>query len=126
MRNDNEWVIDKCYTYMVYTKESPNTNKNVERDNKDMQVNEDDFIQDKIKHRRKHKLTNGKVHKSRCGIKKLGGKCDCGVYGKKIRKQPKGYRLDTELTRTINKWKKKYAFKVLNKIKGIFNKEVDD
>jgi len=64
--------------------------------------------------KRKTKWTAGKAHKPRCGIKRYGGKCPCGQYGKKkIRlrtEYPNSYsyfdpKIDLKFLKRVRKWR---------------------
>jgi hypothetical protein len=72
---------------------------------------------------RKPKHVAGKTKKCRCGIKKSGGKCSCGSYGKKFAKLPYPYKEDPRAIRNSRKWKKKQGIALIKKAQKIYEGE---
>jgi hypothetical protein len=78
--------------------------------------------------RKKVKMTAGRVHKTRCGVKKFGGKCECGQYGKDIIHYPVLWNQSLvsspwgdKMTHKIEKERKRYAWsRWLEKVKGVY------
>jgi hypothetical protein len=57
---------------------------------------------------------------SRCSFKRIGGKCDCGVWGHKSIHIRYPYKDDERFTQRARKWIKKQGIEIVKKFRDMF------